>query len=201
MKLFEVTNTTWENLQIPKHKSVQCAEWITLICALRLQIFSGCAYHLEELHAQSPFLFPIVFSINIIVVRKRSVGNVRKNMHRKYSGFTAPLQYLDLFAFCLSFPFPILTSPTRALVAVEPHRPPMTNVSTETAFRHDHCKHFEKSKHLFGSEVSWCDHRLAQTPKEAYSEVRVHTGTAQVNFEVDRPPPAVLHQEIFWSPW
>ena len=29
-----------------------------------LQIFSGCVCHLEQLHAQSPFLFPIVFSIN-----------------------------------------------------------------------------------------------------------------------------------------
>ena len=26
-----------------------------------LQIFSGCVCHLEQLHAQSPFLFPIVF--------------------------------------------------------------------------------------------------------------------------------------------
>ena len=25
-----------------------------------LQIFSGCVCHLEQLHAQSPFLFPIV---------------------------------------------------------------------------------------------------------------------------------------------
>ena len=31
-----------------------------------LQIFSGCVCHLEKLHAQSPFLFPIVFSINLI---------------------------------------------------------------------------------------------------------------------------------------
>ena len=30
-----------------------------------LQIFSGCVSHLEQLHAQSPFLFPIVFSINL----------------------------------------------------------------------------------------------------------------------------------------
>ena len=30
-----------------------------------LQIFSGCVCHLEQLHAQSPFLFPIVFSINM----------------------------------------------------------------------------------------------------------------------------------------
>ena len=32
-----------------------------------LQIFSGCVCHLEQLHAQSPFLFPIVFSINYIM--------------------------------------------------------------------------------------------------------------------------------------
>ena len=31
-----------------------------------LQIFSGCVCHLEQLHAQSPFLSPIVFSINLI---------------------------------------------------------------------------------------------------------------------------------------
>ena len=39
MKLFEGTNTTWENLQIAKHKSVECAEWMTLICALRFADF------------------------------------------------------------------------------------------------------------------------------------------------------------------
>ena len=31
-----------------------------------LQIFPGCVCHLEQLHAQSPFLFPIVFIINLI---------------------------------------------------------------------------------------------------------------------------------------
>ena len=31
-----------------------------------LQIFSGCVCHFEQLHTQSPFLFPIVFSINNI---------------------------------------------------------------------------------------------------------------------------------------
>ena len=46
---------------------------------------------------------------------------------------------------------------TRALVAVEPRRPPVTNVGTETAFRHLQCKHCQKSKHLLRSEVSWCD--------------------------------------------
>ena len=43
---------------------------------------------------------------------------------------------------------------TRALVAVEPHRPPVTNVYTGTAFRHDQCKHFQESKHLLRLEVS-----------------------------------------------
>ena len=36
---------------------------MTLI-ALRFADFSGCVCHLEQLHAQSPFLFPIVFGIN-----------------------------------------------------------------------------------------------------------------------------------------
>ena len=31
-----------------------------------LLIFSGCVCHLEQLHAQSPFLFPIGFGINLI---------------------------------------------------------------------------------------------------------------------------------------
>ena len=41
VKLFEVTNTAWEYLQIAKHKSVQCAEWMTLNCALRFAVFLG----------------------------------------------------------------------------------------------------------------------------------------------------------------
>ena len=63
MKLFEVTNTTWENLQIAKHKSVHMrSEWHWFV-RCDLQIFSGCVCHLEQLHAQSPFLFPIVLGI------------------------------------------------------------------------------------------------------------------------------------------
>ena len=46
----------------------------------------------------------------------------------------------------------------------------------------------KKSKHLFGSEVSWRDHPLAQTPKEAFSEIKVNNGTTQANFEVDNQP-------------
>ena len=69
----------------------------------------------------------------------------------------------------------------------------LTNVGTKSTFKHGHCKHFQKkSKHLLGSEVSWCDHRLAQAPKEAFSEVRVHTGATQVDFKADRPPLADL---------
>ena len=83
---------------------------------------------------------------------------------------------------------------------MKPRRPPMTNAhalldGTETACRQFHASErhlhaFSKSKHLLGSEVSWCDHRLAQTQKEAFSEVRVLAGTTQVDFEVDRQPPA-----------
>ena len=61
-------NTTWENLQIEKHKSVRWAErtpsWFVLF---DLQIFSGGVYSPSATsHAQSLFLFPIVFGINLI---------------------------------------------------------------------------------------------------------------------------------------
>ena len=38
----------------------------TDLCFAICRFFSGCVCHLEQLHAQSPFLFPIVFSINLI---------------------------------------------------------------------------------------------------------------------------------------
>ena len=75
------------------------------------------------------------------------------------------------------------------LVTVEPRRPLM-NVGTETASRHDQCKHFKKCKHLLRLEVIWCDKTLCIRsfspasiymlsvkdfdPKETISEVRVH---------------------------
>ena len=43
--------------------SLRTLYWFVLC---NLQIFSGCVCPLEQLHAQSPFLFPIVFSINLI---------------------------------------------------------------------------------------------------------------------------------------
>ena len=62
-------NTTWENLQIEKYKSVRWAErtpsWFVLF---DLQIFSGGVKIIPRAqpHAQSLFLFPIVFGINLI---------------------------------------------------------------------------------------------------------------------------------------
>ena len=45
-----------------------------------LQIFSGCVCHLEQLHAQSPFLFPIVFGISKVQSQTdRPVKTVWKN--------------------------------------------------------------------------------------------------------------------------
>ena len=85
---------------------------------------------------------------------------------------------------------------TSSLVAVEPRMPPKTNVDTKTAFRHDHCK-----TRVLRSEVSWCD----QTQRSEFTlalnlgildagqspnAVSIHAGTSQVDFEVDRPPPA-----------
>ena len=42
-------------------------------------------------------------------------------------------------------------------------RPPMTDVGTETAFRLDQRKHFQKSKHPLRSEVSWFDLHLRRS--------------------------------------
>ena len=66
MRWLGVINLTWEKLQIAKHKSVRWAErtpsWFVLC---DLQMFSGEVYHPKPPHAQSLFLFPIVFGINI----------------------------------------------------------------------------------------------------------------------------------------
>ena len=65
------------------------------------------------------------------------------------------------------------------------------NVGTETVFRHDHCKHFQKvNLSRFGGQRSVDAITGLHRPQEAFSEVKVHAGTTQVDFEVDRPPPA-----------
>ena len=53
-KICKLQSTNQYNVRSEWHWFVRCD----------LQIFSGCVCHLEQLHAQSPFLFPIVFSIN-----------------------------------------------------------------------------------------------------------------------------------------
>ena len=50
------------NAQISAIHSAHCTDFV--LC--NLQNLSGCVCHLEQIHAQSPFLFPIVFSINLI---------------------------------------------------------------------------------------------------------------------------------------
>ena len=68
MRLRSGINTTWENLQIEKHKSVQWAERERLpdlcfsICRFSQVVFIPWA----QPHAQSLFLLPIVFGINLI---------------------------------------------------------------------------------------------------------------------------------------
>ena len=107
-------------------------------------------------------------------------------------------------------------------------RPPWTNVDTETAFRHDHCKthvHIQKvnisevrgqlirsNSRIFSTTSSYMlsvtdfDPKLKEPfPRSEFTlalnldildagqspnAVSVHARTSQVDFEVDRPPPA-----------
>ena len=50
-------------LQSTNQCPLRTLQWFVLC---NLQIFSGCVCHLEQLHTQSPFLFPIVFGIILI---------------------------------------------------------------------------------------------------------------------------------------
>ena len=47
-------------------------------------------------------------------------------------------------------PFGCFYSKTRVAVGGGSHRPPMTNVGAENAFRHDHSKHFQKQETSLG---------------------------------------------------
>ena len=58
----EVVRGDKHNLRKSANRNAQ----ISVIHSIYLQIFSGCACHLEQLHAQSPFLFPIVYINNLI---------------------------------------------------------------------------------------------------------------------------------------
>ena len=73
-------NTTWENLQIEKHKSGRrsfCSpNWFVLsICRFSQVVFIPQA----QSEAQSPFLFPIVFGINLLFT-----GRVHHFEHHRY---------------------------------------------------------------------------------------------------------------------
>ena len=48
-----------------------------------LQILSGCVCHLEQLHAQSPFLFPLVFSISWLLSLMNSAFKICAEDHIK----------------------------------------------------------------------------------------------------------------------
>ena len=65
---YNTINTTWENLQIEKHKSVRWAETNAfLICAFRSADFlRWCLFPKRNLTHNLFFLFPIVFGINLI---------------------------------------------------------------------------------------------------------------------------------------
>ena len=77
-------NSTWENLQFEKHKSVRWAErtssWFVLF---DLQIFSGQAQH----HAQSLFLFPIVFGIQFDSFFRWEEGQCSRKFDRLFQCF------------------------------------------------------------------------------------------------------------------
>ena len=89
-------NTTWENLQIEKHKSVRWADrtpsWFVLF---NLQIFSGGVYPRVQPHAQSLFiLFPIVFGINWFIFRWEE-GWCSRKFNRFFSVLLSPVTPFD----------------------------------------------------------------------------------------------------------
>ena len=49
-----------------------------------MQIFSGCVCHIEQLHAHSPFLFPIVFSIDNIFIQDCRKVKKKKLLIKSY---------------------------------------------------------------------------------------------------------------------
>ena len=85
-------NTTWENVQIAKHKSVRWGKrtpsWFVLC---DLQIFSGGFYPQAQPHAQSLFLFPIVFGINLSLSLSLSISLSHRAHQRHNIGSASAL--------------------------------------------------------------------------------------------------------------
>ena len=66
MKLFEVANTTWENLQIATHKSVSFTPHIVLICALQFADFLRLYLSPRTTSRTISFFIYKIFGINLI---------------------------------------------------------------------------------------------------------------------------------------
>ena len=69
-RLFEVTNTTWENLQLAKHKSARGVNDTDLCIAFwrfsDVVFFTSNSF--THTHTHSLFLLPIVFGINLSLI-------------------------------------------------------------------------------------------------------------------------------------
>ena len=78
----------------------------------------------------------------------------RARTHTHTHTHTHTLAHKPTFALRMTYPEGMSTRGTKH---VKTRRPPMTNVGTETAFRHDNLQAFPKSKHLWRSEVIKCD--------------------------------------------
>ena len=66
MKLFEVTNTTWENMQIATHKSLLFTPHIELICALQFADFLRLCLSPQTTSRTISFSISNSFGINLI---------------------------------------------------------------------------------------------------------------------------------------
>ena len=90
--------------------------------------------------------------------QKCQVIRIRSRWDKLFSGWRPVIAFL----YCFPFHSFLHCYNTRPLVGVEPHRPPMTNVGPETAFRLDHCKHFQKANISWGQrsvDAIICLHR------------------------------------------
>ena len=73
-----------------------------LICAFRSADFSGGVIPQAQPHAQSLFLFPIVFGINIFFHKQTTHAHTNTRTHKKLSGDVNNYSFLSFFVvFCL----------------------------------------------------------------------------------------------------
>ena len=113
------------------------------------------------------------------------------------------------FSFFLFF-FLVHSASNKKHEVYEAHSPPMTNVGTETAFRHDHLQAFPKrlTSLEVGGQLIWSNMRRStclasriSTQKEPFPWVKIHTGLHLDKVgSVDRQM-QILHQGIGWLQW